>query len=122
MSKFEFQKDPNRKLTKPIETTKISEPITTFDLNDFTKAEKNSNEVKKNKIGRPRKNKIYSTIRIQKFNINRINAFQNTLDFDTQDDLISFMLDRLDNNLEPEKRTMFEMYMKTYESRDRKKN
>lgn len=72
-------------------------------------------------IGRPTKNKVYSTIRIQKSNINRINAFQNTLDFETQDDIVSFMLDRLDNTLEPEQRTMFEMYMKAYESRDKKK-
>ncbi|MGH2211210.1 DUF5388 domain-containing protein, partial [Enterococcus faecalis] len=64
------------------------------------------------------KNKVYSTIRIQKSNINRINAFQNTLDFETQDDIVSFMLDRLDNTLEPEQRTMFEMYMNAYESRD----
>ncbi|MFZ4355257.1 DUF5388 domain-containing protein, partial [Enterococcus gallinarum] len=69
----------------------------------------------------PAKNKVYSTIRIQKSNINRINAFQNTLDFETQDDIVSFMLDRLDNTLEPEQRTMFEMYMKAYESRDKKK-
>ncbi|MGQ7644396.1 DUF5388 domain-containing protein, partial [Streptococcus suis] len=73
------------------------------------------------RIGRPAKNKVYSTIRIQKSNINRINAFQNTLDFETQDDIVSFMLDRLDNTLEPEQRTMFEMYMKAYESRDKKK-
>ncbi|WP_408582223.1 hypothetical protein [Enterococcus faecalis] len=50
-----------------------------------------------------------------------MNAFQNTLDFETQDDIVSFMLDRLDNTLEPEQRTMFEMYMKAYESRDKKK-
>lgn len=74
-----------------------------------------------NEFGRPAKNKVYSTIRIQKSNINRINAFQNTLDFETQDDIVSFMLDRLDNTLEPEQRTMFEMYMKAYESRDKKK-
>lgn len=121
MSKFEFQKDPNRKKTKPIEATKISEPVTTFNLNDFASIERESEE-RTNKIGRPRKNKVYSTIRIQKNNVNRINAFQNTLDFDTQDDLIGFMLDRLDSNLESEQRTMFEMYMKTYESRDKKKN
>ncbi len=74
-----------------------------------------------NELGDLLKIKIYSTIRIQKSNINRINAFQNTLDFETQDDIVSFMLDRLDNTLEPEQRTMFEMYMKAYESRDKKK-
>lgn len=67
------------------------------------------------------KNKVYSTIRLQKYNVNRINALQNTLEFETQDDLVASLLDRLENQIEPEQRTMFEMYMKTYESRDRKK-
>lgn len=121
MSKFELKKDKSRKQTKPIETTPISEPNTTFDLNTFTE-NINSEPSINNKIGRPKKNKIYSTIRIQKRNIHRINALQNTLDFETQDDLISFMLDRLDNTLESEQRVMFEMYMKTYQARDKKKN
>lgn len=121
MSKFELKKDKNRKQTKPIETTPISEPNTTFDLNTFTE-NINSEPSQNNKIGRPKKNKIYSTIRIQKKNIHRINALQNTLDFETQDDLISFMLDRLDNTLEAEQRVMFEMYMKTYQARDKKKS
>lgn len=119
MSKFEFKKDPNRKKTRVIETTKISEPVETFDMSNFQKD--NINEKIVQKIGRPRKNKVYSTIRIQKKNIYRINALQNTLDFETQDDLVSFMLDRLDNTLESEQRIMFEMYMKTYEARDKKK-
>ncbi len=119
--KLEFNKDPNRKKTSPIEATIISEPQNTFDLNSFKNNEQGIPEPIK-KIGRPRKNKVYSTIRIQKSNINRINALQNTLEFETQDDLIGFMLDRLDNTLEPEQRTMFEMYMKTYEAREKKKN
>lgn len=47
---------------------------------------------------------------------------QNTLDFETQDDLISSVLDRLENSMTSEERTMFEMYMKTYEARDKKKS
>ncbi|MEM5097113.1 DUF5388 domain-containing protein, partial [Enterococcus faecalis] len=64
----------------------------------------------------------YSTIRIQKNTINRINALQNTLEYDTQDDLVASLLDRLENQLENEQRIMFDMYMKTYEARDRKKS
>ena len=69
-----------------------------------------------------KKNKVYGTVRIQKYNVNRVNALQNTLDFETQDDLISSVLDRLENSMSSEERTMFEMYMKTYEARDKKKS
>ena len=121
MSKYTFHKDPERKQSKEIKATEISEHETTFDLSSFSKEESSASDSGSKRIGRPAKNKVYSTIRIQKSNINRINAFQNTLDFETQDDIVSFMLDRLDNTLEPEQRTMFEMYMKAYESRDKKK-
>ena len=97
---MEFERDPNRKRK-------------TKEIKDEASQSKT--------VGRPRKNKVYSTIRLQKYNVNRINALQNTLEFETQDDLVASLLDRLENQIEPEQRTMFEMYMKTYESRDRKK-
>lgn len=125
MAKFEFQKDPSRRKHKSIDETVAAKPSKTFDLEKFAK-DNNQNKEEKNisdsKIGRPRKNKVYSTIRIQKSNVNRINALQNTLDYDTQDDMISFLLERLENQLDPEERIMYNMYMKTYESRDKKKN
>ncbi|WP_071621493.1 Replication-associated protein RepC, partial [Enterococcus faecalis] len=96
MSKYTFHKDPERKQSKEIKATEISEPETTFDLSSFSKEEISASDSGAKRIGRPAKNKVYSTIRIQKSNINRINAFQNTLDFETQDDIVSFMLDRLD--------------------------
>ncbi len=134
MPKFEFKKDPNRESKEQtynkIEETKASEPSKTFDLNQFINdkntevltVSKQEELIDNNKsFGRPKKNKIYSTIRIQKHNVNRINALQNTLDYETQDDIISTLLDRLENQLEPEQRTMFDMYIRTYKARDKKK-
>ena len=129
MAKVEFKKDPNRgvkeKTYKKIDETKASEPSKTFDLSKFTpekkEMEKTIEPARQTTMGRPRKNKVYSTIRIQKNTINRINALQNTLEFDTQDDLVASLLDRLENQLENEQRIMFDMYMKTYEARDKKK-
>ncbi|MGL9942411.1 MULTISPECIES: DUF5388 domain-containing protein [Enterococcus] len=114
-----FTRDPNRKTTKDIPKTKLSEPVTTFDIENFQK-ENQISETTKKTVGRPRKNKIYSTIRLQKHNVNRINSLQNTLNYETQDDLISALLNRLENSISQEQRTMFNMYMKTYENRDKK--
>ncbi|MHC5250495.1 Replication-associated protein RepC [Enterococcus sp. LJL90] len=120
MPKYEFKKtNKSKKETKPIESTKISEPVSTFNLSEFAKENQQISDTKA-KMGRPRKNKVYSTIRIQKYNVNRINSLQNTLEFDTQDDLINFLIDRAENTLENEQRIMFDMYMKTYEARDKK--
>ena len=122
MAKVEFKKDPNRGV-KEKAYKKISK---TFDLSKFTPEKKEVEKVvepaRQTTMGRPRKNKVYSTIRIQKNTINRINALQNTLEYDTQDDLVASLLDRLENQLENEQRIMFDMYMKTYEARDRKKS
>lgn len=113
----EFVKDPSRK--KKIPEQELSKPEQTFKLEEF---EKNTNEGKeKNKVGRPRKNNTYSTIRLYKHNVNRINALQNTLDYETQNELISEVLDKLERTMDSEQRMMFNMYMKTYEARDNKK-
>lgn len=37
MSKYTFHKDPERKQSKEIKATEISEPETTFDLSSFSK-------------------------------------------------------------------------------------
>lgn len=110
-----FEKNENRtRRTNPIAETKMAQPENTFNLDDFSTKSKPS-------VGRPKKNKTYGTIRLQKHNVNRVNALQNTLDFETQDDLISKLLDRMENTLEQEQKIMFEMYMKTYTNRDNKK-
>lgn len=112
----EFERDKNRnKKTKPILETKMAQPENTFNLDDFSI----ENE---NKVGRPKKNKIYGTTRLQRHNVNRVNALQNTLEYETQDDLISKLLDRMENSLEQEQKIMYEMYMKTYTNRDKKKD
>lgn len=110
-----FNIDKDGRKQKAIPSAEKSEPAVTFDLNSLNTIES------KQKLGRPKKNKVYSTIRIQKNNINRVNALQNTLEMETQDDMISFMLDRLENSLTPDERTMFEMYMRTYKAREERK-
>lgn len=110
-----FEKNESRtKKRNPITETKMAQPENTFNLDQFS----TDSEIK---VGRPKKNKTYGTIRLQKNNVNRVNALQNTLDFETQDDLIAKLLDRMENSLEQEQKIMFEMYMKTYTNRDNKK-
>ncbi|MEX1447578.1 DUF5388 domain-containing protein [Enterococcus sp. C76] len=123
----QFKKDPSRKKnTREIPETETSKPKKTFNIEEFSEKQNQEvhqeSKITERKVGRPKKNKIYGTIRIQKYNVNRVNALQNTLDFETQDDLIASLLNRLENSMSQEQRIMFDMYMKTYESRDKKKN
>ncbi|MCV2530853.1 Replication-associated protein RepC (plasmid) [Leuconostoc mesenteroides] len=124
MAKLEFNKDPNRKKTfKKVEETHISEPKKTFSTTTtLDNTPKPYNTTPNPKMGRPRKNKTYSTIRIQRHTVNRINALQNTLNFDTQDDLIINMLDKLETVLDSEQKTMLDMYMKTYTAKEKRQN
>ncbi|ANK61045.1 replication-associated protein RepC [Companilactobacillus crustorum] len=117
MAKMEFKKQDRNQLkqTKPVEETVISRPSKTFDIKDMEK-----NETNKNPVGRPRKNKKYGTVRLQKNNVNRINSIQNSLGYITQDDLISALLDKAERELSNEQKIMFEMYMKTYQNRSSK--
>lgn len=131
MAKLEFNKDPKRKINA-INETKISEPQKTFSIEkmQLEHSDNSAPEIStisitdstQKKMGRPKKNKEYSTIRIQRHNTDRVNSLQNTLDYETQDDLISAALDRLENSLDSDQKIMFKMYMKTYEGkRNRKK-
>lgn len=72
------------------------------------------------KMGRPRKNKSYSSLRLQKQNVGKINAFQNALGYSSQDDFITDALNKVENDLTAEQRTMFNMYLKAYEIRNNK--
>lgn len=117
MAKMEFNKQNRNvpKQTKPVEETIISRPNKTFDIKDMEKG-----GTSKHPVGRPRKNKTYGTIRLQKDNVNRINSIQNSLGYITQDDLISALLDKTERELSNEQKIMFEMYMKTYQNRSSK--
>lgn len=116
MPKLTFNKDRNRKTTeeKPskkfneIKETPISEPEKTYVAPKIER---------KTKLGRPRKNKVYSSIRIQRSTTNRINAMQNTLNFKTQDDLIIDLLDKVENSLSADQKIMYKMYLKTFTER-----
>lgn len=108
----EFKKtDKRTNRTNPISETEMATPNKTFSLDDFST---------KPKVGRPKKNKVYGTARLQRYNVHRVNALQNTLEFKTQDDIVSKMLDRMENSLDEDQKIMFEMYMKTYTNRDNK--
>lgn len=96
--------------------TSIEKPKETFKLEDFSKKIES-----KKQVGRPKKNKIYGTLRIQKHNVNAVNAIQNTLGFETQDDIVEAMVERMQNSLTPDEKTMFDMYMRTYTKRDKNK-
>ncbi|CAK1251077.1 hypothetical protein R53718_MFFEMHAI_01674 [Fructobacillus evanidus] len=123
MPKLEFNRDPKRKKSfKTVEETQISEPQKTFSTKEINSTlYKTYNTTPNPKLGRPRKNKTYSTVRIQRHTVNRINALQNTLNFDTQDDLIINMLDRLEIMLDSEQKTMFDMYLKTYSAKEKRR-
>lgn len=115
--KLTFHKDRNRNNStdkknefKEIKETPISEPKQTYQP-----------KIKRRvKLGRPRKNKEYSSIRIQRKTTNRINAMQNTLNFKTQDDLIIDLLDKAENSLSADQKTMYKMYLKTFTARGKR--
>lgn len=109
----------DEKKFKSISETPISKPNETFDSNSL----KNNSNIKTSrpKMGRPRKGKTYSTIRIQKNTVNQINSIQNVLGYETQDDLILDMLEKLKSNLDSNQLKMYQMYMKTYEIKQNRK-
>ncbi|MGO3710355.1 Replication-associated protein RepC [Vagococcus salmoninarum] len=129
MAKMEFIKDPSKDKNKfkDIKKTSLSEPQSTFNLDEFSESNSSSTNTSKQgatqkSVGRPPKNKVYGTLRTQKINVHRINALQNTLGFETQDDIINNLLNTMQHALEPEQKIMFDMYMKTYIGRDKKLN
>lgn len=125
MAKFEFKKDNNRK--KNIEKTEISKPKNEFNLEEFkSKEEKKSDiqeqEVQKSKVGRPSKNRQYTSLRIQKTTSFKVNAMVNVLELESVDELISLLLDEKMKQFSSADKTMFDMYVKTYQNRNNKKN
>ena len=113
--KLTFHKDRNRNNNefKEIKETPISEPKQTYHP-EQSKIER------KVKLGRPRKNKEYSSIRIQRSTTNKINAMQNTLNFKTQDDLIIDLLEKAENSLSADQKTMYKIYLKTFTARGKR--
>lgn len=99
---FNKQNRTSRKAPKPIEETTISKPKEVFETSAINKITSNPPAVKK---GRPRKNKTYGTIRLQKSNVNRINSMQNTLGYETQDDLIAALLDESERKMNTSQKT-----------------
>ncbi|TPR47016.1 Replication-associated protein RepC [Apilactobacillus micheneri] len=109
----EFKRDKNRKKKKEFKETHISQPEHTYDPENekelIQKARQNNR-----RGGRPRKNKNYANVRTQKANLGKIKALQNTLGYYSQDDLLTDLLDKAENNLNNDQRTMFNMYIKAF--------
>ncbi|EOA3384464.1 hypothetical protein ACTX2D_002591 [Enterococcus hirae] len=64
----QFKKDPSRKkITREIPETETSKPKKTFNIDDFVEQHKQESQTtdntKERKVGRPKKNKVYGTIR-----------------------------------------------------------
>ncbi|KRM69252.1 hypothetical protein FD06_GL000311 [Apilactobacillus ozensis DSM 23829 = JCM 17196] len=83
--------------------------------------ESRNTKKKTNNLGRPRKNKQYSSLRIQKQSVGKINAFQNALGYSSQDDFVADILDKAEKDLTAEQRTLFNMYLRAYEIRSKGK-
>lgn len=112
---FNKNRDNNKqKKFKEIKETHISEPQQTYQEPTTNSVIDNTQpQIKTNKLGRPRKNKKYSSIRLQTITIDKVNAMQNTLNFPTQDDLIDDLLEKRENGLSQDQRTMYKMYFKS---------
>ena len=117
MAKFELKKDKNRK--KNIEKTKISKPKDEFNLDDY-KVEATAVD---NKVGRPSQNKEYTSLRIQKKTSFAVNSLVNVLEMESADELISSLIEEKISQLSVPEKTMFDMYVRTYQNRsDKKRN
>lgn len=118
---MEFKKDRNRNNgSKPINETKISQPKNIYKEQPVVSENNNTTKTNK-KMGRPRKNKVYATLRVQKDNVLKINAVQNALGFSSQDDMLTEMINSYSDNLSNEEKTMFNMYLKTFKMRENNK-
>lgn len=118
MADLEFHKDPKRK-TNPVPETRINKPKNTFNPDEITAEAKTVTQ--KKKMGRPRKNKVYGTLRLQKKNVFRLNALQNALAYESQDDLEGAMLTQFENSLSNEQRVTYDYFLKTYIDREQRK-
>lgn len=126
MAKFEFKKDKNRqKKQVNIEKTEISKPKNEFNLEEFkSKVNDQSNQLENKtvrKVGRPAQNKEYTSLRIQKSTSFKVNALVNVLELDSVDELIQNLIEDKISKLSSSDETMFNMYVKTYENRNKRK-
>lgn len=108
MAELHFHKNRNR--PRPIKETRISKPKEKF---SYSKEPKITNH----KIGRPRKNKHYGSIRTDVNNVMLLDALQNTLGYNTQDDILHHLLIKARNSLDDDKTTMLDTFLKVYQIR-----
>lgn len=108
-----------KKTTNPIAETEVSTPKNTFDFETFVEDTSKNAPIKKPK---QKKEKVYSTVRIQKENIYRINALQGLLGEETQDTLVSHLLDVVEDNLDDEQRKVYNTFLEFLTLKDKKNN
>lgn len=119
MAKFELKKDKNRK--KNIEKTEISKPKDEFSLDEYRSASSSIHTEKKSGVGRPAQNKEYTSLRIQKKTSFTVNAMVNVLEMESVDELISVLIEEKASQLSTPEKTMFDMYVRTYQNRSNKR-
>lgn len=109
MAELKFHKNRNR--PRPVKETKITKPKERFS------SSKESHMKKSSKMGRPRKNKKYGSIRTDVNNVMLLDALQNTLGYDTQDDILHHLLIKARQSLNDDQTTMLDTFLKVYRMR-----
>ena len=108
MAELKFHKDRNR--PRPVKETKITKPKEKFSA-------RKESTLQDHKMGRPRKNKKYGSIRTEINNVMLLDALQNTLGYDTQDEILHHLLIQARNSLNDDQTTMLDTFLKVYHMR-----
>ncbi|WHO86617.1 DUF5388 domain-containing protein [Limosilactobacillus oris] len=122
MAKFEFQKNEKKK-PRPISETKISKPKETYNPTAMTnEVERNiMKEKPKRHRGRPKTGrKKYTTVRLTQSTVTKINALENALSINTQDETVDQALDRVINSLTSDEKRGYELWLEMFEKRNNK--
>lgn len=121
-----IRKDPTRKVKqfKTIEETSYGSAKQSFDKVAYEKQKKAEAkaqaEEQKHKVGRPRKDKIYGTLRVSKTTVNAVNAARQVFDIPTQDDMVLLAIQRMLEKATEEEKAMYDSFKNLYDKRIRK--
>lgn len=116
--KLVFNKS-KKKSPKPIAKTQISKPKESYDP---TKASSivEKEYTKKRKRGRPKSGrKSYTTIRLLKSTMVKINALENTVGAASQDEIINQAIDRAINKLSTDEKRTYQLWLEMFEKKNR---
>lgn len=118
-----IRKDPTRqaKQFKQIKETSYGAAKQSFDKAAYEQKKKQEHlqevEIKKHTVGRPRKNKVYGTLRVTKATVNAVNAARQVFDMPTQDDMVALSLARMLEKATDEEKAMYDSFKKLYDRR-----